>query len=94
MTEETITVEEWQAQLNGTVHAILLAYTSMIATHPERKKILASLENLSSKHSKEEEGDNSQTKHYKLGIREAVSMIAYFVDGAQFATMPAQGKEH
>ena len=92
--EEIITTENWKAQIDGTLFAIVLACTSMIAGHPEREKILASLEKLASTHSKEEEGDNSQTKHYKIGIREVVSTIAGGVAAVQFATMPTQGKSH
>jgi|WetSurMetagenome_2_1015567.scaffolds.fasta_scaffold239318_2 hypothetical protein len=89
-----ITIEDWKAQIDGTLTAIVLACTSMIASHPEKTKILALLENLASKHSAEDSSDNSQTKHYKLGIREAVSTVAYGVSSVQFATMPTVGDNH
>jgi len=77
-----ISIEDWKAQIDGTLTAIVLACTSMIASHPEKKKLLALLENLASKHSAEDASDDSQTKHYKLGIREAVATVAFGVGKA------------
>lgn len=89
-----ITVEDWKAQMDGTLSAILLACTAMIAGHPEKEKILALLNNLALKHAAEEASDNSQTKHYKLGIRQGVATVAEGVSSVQFATMPTLGKNH
>lgn len=82
---EKITIEDWKAQVDGTLSAIVLACTSMLAIHPEKEKILALLNVLASKHSVEKEGDNSQTKHYRLGIRQAVSTVAEGVNTVQHA---------
>lgn len=89
-----ITIEDWKAQIDGTLTAIVLACTAMIASHPEKRKILVLLEKLASEHSADAPIDNSQTKHYKLGIREAVSTVAFGVNAAQVATMPTSGENH
>jgi len=77
-----ITLEDWKAQIDGTLTAIVLACTATIASHPEKKKILALLENLALMHSLEDASDDSQTNHYKLGIREAVATVAFGVGKA------------
>lgn len=78
-------VENWSAQIQGTMDAVVLACTSMIATHPEKEKVLALLAALASR-STELPTDNDQTKCYKLGIRTAVSTIREGVETAQLAT--------
>ena len=77
-------VANFYAQVDGTLEAVVLACTSMIATHPEKGKVLALLAALSG-HATESESDNEQTKHYKLGIRTAVATIAKGVQTAQLA---------
>jgi len=76
---------EWKAFVDGNLQAIILACTSMIATHPEKEKVMALLSALSKVHAQPEQGDNSETKHYKDGIRGAVSTIQGGVDQAQLA---------
>ena len=80
-----MTHQEWFAQTTGTVEAIVLACTSMIATHPEKEKVLALLQALSADAAASPE-DTLERQRYKLGIREAVSRIAKGVEIAQLAT--------
>ena len=76
---------EWKAHMDGNIQAIILACTSMIATHPEKEKVMALLNALSTSHAQPEQDDNSEMKHYKDGIRGAVATIQNGADTALFA---------
>lgn len=76
---------EWKSYVEGNLAAVLLACTSMIVTHPEKEKIISSLIALSKDHAQPEEGDSSETKHYKDGIRGAVAMIQDGISVARLA---------
>lgn len=78
------TVQEWLAQVNGTLEAVVLACTSMIATHPEKEKVLALLQSLASAAS-DAPGDSPETRSHKLGMRTAVAQIAKGVETARLA---------
>jgi hypothetical protein len=79
-----MTPQEWHAHVNGTLEAIVLACTSMIATHPEKQKVLALLVALSG-HAAEETTDSPEIRSYKTGIRSAVSTMAKGVQNAELA---------
>ncbi len=80
-----MSLEEWLAQTNGTLQAIVLACTALIATHPEKEKVLALLQALTEQ-AADVPQDTPERQHYKLGIREAVSQMAKGVETAQLAT--------
>jgi len=84
---------EWKSFVDGNLHAVVLACMSMIATHPEKEKVMALLHSLSSTHAQPEPDDNSETKHYKDGIRGAVSMIQNGVDTALLAQQSKHAKQ-
>jgi hypothetical protein len=62
----------------------VLACTSMIATHPEKQKVLALLTALTG-HAAEETSDDAEARSYKGGIRSAVSTISKGVQNAELA---------
>ena len=76
-------IEEWLSEFQGVVDAVLLVCTSMIATHPEKEKVLALLASLT-KEATETPQDNQQTRRYKLGMRQVVSAIEQGVKMSQF----------
>ena len=77
-------VQDWLAQFEGTLQGVVLACTSMIATHPEKEKIL-SLLNALIQQSAPSPDDNSQIQNYKLGIRKVVEQISKGVETALLA---------
>ncbi len=79
-----MTAQEWQQEVNGTLHAIVLACTAMIATHPEKEKVLALLQALSAQVAGIQQG-SSETLHYTRGIQSAVSEIQKGVETARLA---------
>ena len=80
-----MTSDEWFAQVSGTMDAVVLACTAMIATHPEKEKVLALLQALAAQ-ANDAPNDSPGTKSHKLGIRTAVSTIAKGVETARLAT--------
>lgn len=80
-----MTIEEWIHQVDGTIQAVLLACTSMIATHPEKEKVLALLQALSARANDEPE-DTLEIRSRKGGIRTAVATIAKGVETVRLAT--------
>ena len=79
-----MTADEWHQEVNGTLHAVVLACSSMIATHPEKEKVLALLQALS-KQATDELVGNPEKPHYMLGIQSAVSEIQKSVETARLA---------
>src|SRR3990172_1903912 len=75
-------IEEWLSEFQGVLDAVLLVCTSMIATHPEKEKVLALLAPLI-KESAETPQDNQQTRRYKLGMRQVVSSVEQGVKMSQ-----------
>ena len=78
-------VEDWTAQVNGSLDGVILACTSMLAKHPEKDEVFSLLNGFLKSHAQDEEGDNPQTQHYKLGIREAISKIASCTEAARIS---------
>ena len=79
-----MTPQEWQQEVNGTLTAIVHACTSMIATHPEKQKVLELLQALSAQAIGAPE-DTPETQHYKRGMQSAVSLIHKGVETARLA---------
>jgi len=79
-----MTADEWFQQTSGTLHAVVLACSSMIATHPEKEKVLALLQALS-KQTTDAIASNPEKPHYMLGIQSAVSEIQKGVETARLA---------
>lgn len=79
-----MTADEWQQEVNGTLHAVVLVCSTMIATHPERVKVLALLQELA-KQATDALASNPEKPHYMLGIQRAVSTIQQSVDTALLA---------
>lgn len=76
--------EEWTAQVDGTIHALVLACSSIIATHPEREKITTMLHSLLG-HAAEATDDTATKKHFKLGIRTTTATLLEGVNTAKQA---------
>ena len=79
-----MTAQEWLAQVNGTMEVILLACTSMIATHPEKEKVLALLQGLTGPATDAPE-DTPEKRSHKLGMRTAIATLGQGVATAQLA---------
>jgi hypothetical protein len=79
-----MTPQEWHAQFNGTLEALVLACASMIATHPEKQKVLALLTTLSGR-AEGEPTDSPEDRNFKIGIQNAVATIASSVRNAELA---------
>ena len=77
-------VEGFIAQVNGTLEAIVLTCSALVATHPMKDQLLVLLNNLS-ENAKDVEGVNEVERCYKQGIRNAVSKIAKGVETAHQA---------
>lgn len=79
-----MTIEEWAHQIDGTIQAVLLACTSMIATHPEKEKVLALLQSLAAQ-AADVPQDSPEIRARKAGMRSAIGVIATGVSTAQVA---------
>jgi len=78
------TVENFFAQVSGTLEAVVLTCSMLVATHPLRDQLLGLLNTLTSNAS-DAEGDSEAVKHYKLGIRNAVANIGKGVETSRLA---------
>ena len=79
-----MTAQEWQQEVNGTLSAIVPACTSMIATHPEKEKVLALLQGLTGPATDAPE-DTPERRSHKLGMRTAIATLGQGVATAQLA---------
>jgi hypothetical protein len=77
-------IEDGLAQFQGQMDAVVLACSTMVATHPEHGKILAALSALAEKAQVSAE-ENSQAQHYKMGVLGAVKVIAQGAETARLA---------
>lgn len=69
-----MTVEGFLAQGQGKMDAIVKALTALIATHPEKEKVIRSLDALLQSAS-DNDSDNANIKSYKLGVRRTVERL-------------------
>lgn len=74
-------IAQWIAWANGGLDAITHACTTMLATHPEREKVLALLSE-QIKMASDEPQDSHEIRNYKRGMREALQK---FQHGAEVA---------
>lgn len=77
-------IENFFAQVNGTLEAVVLTCSSLVATHPNKEQVLALLNTLLG-NAADADGDSDAVKHYKLGIRNAVASVAKGVETARLA---------
>jgi hypothetical protein len=75
-------VEEFLAELNGTVEALVFAYGGLVATHPEPAKPLALLNSLLEAATKSSTSSPSTQFAHKKGMVAAFSKLA---EAAKFA---------
>ena len=80
----TDSVEGFFAQVNGTLEAVVLACSMLVATHPHRNQVLGLLNALTG-NAADEDSDTEAAKRYKLGIRTAVASITKGVETARLA---------
>ena len=84
MTKNASDMQNWVAQMNGVIDGVVLACTAMLATHPEREKVLETLQGLV-KSVADAPQDTPETQSYKRGIRAVVERFAHGADTAQSA---------
>jgi hypothetical protein len=77
-------VEGFIAEVNGTLEAIVLTCTALVATHPMKDQLLLLLNNLN-ENAKDVDNLSEVKKRYNQGIRNAVARIAQGVTTAKQA---------
>ncbi|MFA6051539.1 MAG: hypothetical protein WC762_03010 [Methylobacter sp.] len=75
-------IEEWLAQINGQVDALVMAVATLTVTHQDPDKVLTLLCSILKKATKEE-ADLPTQKAYKIGTAKAVQQLFAAVELAK-----------
>nr|WP_320132287.1 hypothetical protein [uncultured Holophaga sp.] len=79
-------VEEWTAHIDGTLHTMILATSSLLATHPEREKLAIVLQALA-EGAEDHPDDSGQSRAFKAAVRKAVATMLQGIATSQQAEL-------
>ena len=86
--------EEFLAQVNGTVEALVLGFGILAATHPEKEKVLDLIDRLIAQHVAESDADTESDKALKAGMRRAAQTLRNSIVVAHLANESKKSAKH
>jgi hypothetical protein len=90
----TQSTEDFLAQVNGTIEALVLGFGILAATHPEKEKVTALIKTMIDQYAPESDADTPNVKALKAGMKKAAETLLGSIAVANLALQAKNNQKH